>query len=61
MTRPFLPPPEAERCCAVTWEGYYAARCPYWRVKGFDVCETHRTAESKGKRVKRVSPPREVA
>ncbi len=60
-TRPFLPPPDPDRCCAVTWEGYYCARCPNLRAPGSDVCEEHRAAESKGRQVRRVSPPREVA
>ncbi len=61
MTRPFLPPPVDLRCCAVTFEGYYCAHCPYPRVKGSDVCETHRDMEKKGRRVRRVSPPRATA
>ncbi len=61
MIRPFLPPPESARCCAEKWCGYYMARCPERRAPGSDVYEEHRAAESKGKRVRRVSPPREVA
>jgi len=57
MTRPFLPPPEDVRCCAVTWVTFYAARCPNLRAPGSDVCEEHRAAESKGRRVRRVRKP----
>ena len=60
MTRPFLPPPEQSRCCAVSWQGYYCARCPYWRVKGLDVCEAHRDQEAQGQRVRRVEKPARV-
>jgi hypothetical protein len=57
MTRPFTPPPDADRCCAVTWEGYYCARCPNRRAPGSDVCAEHRAAEARGRRVRRVEKP----
>ena len=60
MTRPFTPPPDPDRCCAVTWEGYYAARCPSRRAPGSDVCETHRVAEAEGQKVRRVKRPARV-
>ncbi len=54
MKRPFLPAPEPERCCAVTFQGYYAARCPYRRAPGSDLCPAHRDLVAEGRRVKRV-------
>jgi hypothetical protein len=60
MTRPFTPPPNPARCCAVTWEGYYAARCPERRAPGSDVCAEHRAAEAGGRRVRRVKRPARV-
>ncbi len=57
MIRPFLPPPEMARCCAVTWETYYAARCPYLRVKGSDLCQKHWDLMLQGRKVRRVKRP----
>jgi len=57
MTRPFSPPPEQSRCCAVSWQGYYAARCPYPRAPRSDLCEAHRDMLAAGRRVRRVKRP----
>ncbi len=57
MSRPFTPPPEQSRCCAVTWAGYYAARCPARRAHGSDVCEEHRASEAAGRQIRRVKRP----
>jgi hypothetical protein len=57
MTRPFLPPPNQSRCCAVTWQGYYCARCPSRCAPDSDVCEEHRAAEAAGRKVRRVKRP----
>jgi hypothetical protein len=59
-TRPFLPPPDPDRCCAAAWSGYYMARCPYRRAPGSDVCEAHRAVEAKGRSVRRVKRPARV-
>ncbi len=65
MTRPFLPPPDEVRCRATVhrdgWTWWTGQRCEQRRAKGSDLCARHREMESKGKRVVRVSPPREVA
>lgn len=60
MTRPFLPPPDPERCCAAWWCGYYTARCPGRRLKGSDLCKTHRDQLEAGQPVKRVRRPARV-
>jgi hypothetical protein len=57
MRRRFLPAPEAARCCAATWCGFYMARCPSRRAPGSDVCAEHRAAEAKGRKVRRVKSP----
>lgn len=60
QSRPFTPPPDAERCCAATWCGYYNARCPFRRVEGSDVCREHLAQLALGLTVKRVRRPAEV-
>jgi hypothetical protein len=61
MTRPFLPPPEAARCCAVVSRNGFSARCPRRREWPSDLCRRCEEQALKGQRIVRVSPPREVA
>jgi hypothetical protein len=61
MTRPFTPPPDVLRCCAVTFCGISRARCPARRAPGSDVCEEHKDAEGKGRWIVRVKPARRIA
>lgn len=61
MTRPFLPPPDSKRCCAITFCGISRARCHALRAPGSDVCEEHRAAESRGRMIARVKPARRIA
>ncbi len=64
MTRPFLPPPNEVRCCAIeyragwTWTGQ---RCVQRRAGKSDLCAKHRDMEAARQLVVRVSPPKGVA
>jgi len=55
-SRPFTPPPEPERCCAVLVMRATAFRARCWgkRMSGYDLCRDCRESEVLGIRVSRV-------